>query len=173
MRKFLLAGCLSTTLIFCAQSPAIAQSARPISAAEFVKRAALSDMFELQSSEMAAIKANAPTRSFAAMMNAEHQKTSSELGLIVKGRAANLPLPPRLDRIHQNEIDKLNGLEGNSFSRRYQAIQIKAHKSAVALFSAYAQNGTDITLRSWAAKTLPKLKMHLEHAETLAANSSL
>lgn len=146
---------------------AAAQRPAAVTPAVFVTRAALSDMFETQSSELAAIKADVPTRAFAAQMNADHQKTASELGVIVKGRAADLPLPPRLDSRHQQRLDQLTALKGPAFTKRYQAEQIQAHRDAIALFETFASSGGEERLRQWAAQTLPKLQEHLEHAKAL------
>jgi putative membrane protein len=147
---------------------AAAQRPTAVTPAVFVTRAAVSDMFETQSSELAAIKADAPTRAFAAQMNAAHQKTASELGVIVKGRAADLPLPPRLDPPHQQRLDQLMVLKGPAFTTRYHAEQVQAHGEAIALFETFAASGGDERLRQWAAHTLPTLKEHLEHAKALA-----
>ena len=171
MHKILTALCLAlgSALGSCVL-PAEAADRGPkvVSPAAFVTRAALSDMFETQSSELAAVKADKRTRAFAAMMNADHQKTSSQLRGIVKGHAEDLPLPPRLDPAHQKLIDRLKGLDGDAFTKQYQADQLQAHVQAIALFEAFATNGVDAQLRQWAAQTLPKLKEHLKEAKALA-----
>ncbi len=38
---------------------------------------------------------------------------------------------------------------------------------AVTLFEAYFNSGNDLELQAWAAKNLPALKEHLEHAKKL------
>lgn len=144
----------------------------PLSQAEFVRRVALSDLFETRSSELAAIRGDAATRAFAAAMNEAHQKTSSELGLLVKGRASDLPLPPRLDPDGQRRIDRLQELSGESFRGGYAAEQVRAHESAVRLFERYVEMASPGDLRAWAEATLPKLKEHLEHARQLAGGRS-
>src|SRR2546427_13224494 len=49
------------------------------STADFVKEAAVGDMFEIQSSQLAAERADGPTKAFASQMITDHQKTSNEL----------------------------------------------------------------------------------------------
>ncbi len=174
MYKTSYAFCLALSLLSATgESPAPAQVAVPhasaINPAEFVRRAAFSDMYETQSSELAAVKGDAPTRALAAMLNADHQKTSSQLGVIVKGHAQDLPLPPRLDPAHQALIDELKNLEGPAFSKRFLQQQRVAHQQAVALFESYGATGTNAELRQWAAQTLPKLKEHLAHVQSLIA----
>jgi putative membrane protein len=168
MKPSLYAICFLSMLGSTAQAGSPAHSKMPISPAQFVREAALSDMFETKSSELAAIKADTPTRSFAAQMNADHQKTSSELLVIVKGRQADLPLPQRLDARRQAEFDQLSALDGATFTKQYQMEQLKAHREAITLFRSFSAVGSDPRLRQWATETLPKLEEHLRHAKALA-----
>jgi len=167
MNKTHSAICLMSILGCTAQAVAAEPSAAPMSPAHFVQQAALSDMFETKSSELAAIKADAPTRTFAGQMNADHQKTTSQLQVIVKGRQADLPLPARLDARRQTRVDRLSALDGAALTKQYQIDQVDAHRQAIALFESFSINGSDDRLRQWATETLPKLKEHLGHAEAL------
>ena len=64
---------VSLVLAFAIQSQAAELAKAPLTPAEFVQQTALSDMLETKSSELAAIKADASTRSFAAQINADRQ----------------------------------------------------------------------------------------------------
>jgi putative membrane protein len=57
------------------------------STADFVNQAAISDMFEIQSSQLAAQRANEPTKAFASQMITAHQKTSNELKSVVQSES--------------------------------------------------------------------------------------
>ena len=46
-------------------------------------------------------------------------------------------------------------------------MQENAHEDAVSLFERYAKGGDNPDLKSWADKTLPALKHHLEMAKAL------
>jgi putative membrane protein len=133
---------------------------------DFVKQVAISDMFEVESSKLAAQKADAETKKFASKMVADHTKTSNELKAMVKG-VKNAPLPTAMDSSHQGKLDKLKGLSGDQFTKQYRADQVAAHKDAVSLFDRYAKGGDNEKLKGWASKTLPALKHHLEMAEAL------
>ena len=159
---------VSLVLAFATQSQAAELAKAPLTPAEFVQQAALSDVFEAKSSELAAIKADTPTFSFAAQINADPQKISSQLRVIVKGRQNDLPLPPRLDARRQAQVDRLSELDGEAFTRQYQLDQLKAHRAAVSLFQSFSISGSDDRLRQWATQTLPMLEEHLKHAETLS-----
>jgi len=77
-----------------------------------VKEAAISDMLEIQLSQLAAQRANEPTKAFASQMITDHQKTSNELKSTVQSGKADASVPLDLDSSHQKMLDKLNGLNG-------------------------------------------------------------
>jgi putative membrane protein len=131
---------------------------------DFVKEVAVSDMFEIESSKLAAAKSDDATKAFANQMVADHSKTSQEL----KGMApSNAPIPTTLDRSHQSKLDKLKSLNGGDFTKQYHSDQVSAHKDAVSLFERYGKGGDNDKLKAWANKTLPTLRHHLEMAQGL------
>jgi putative membrane protein len=141
--------------------------------ADFVKEAATSDMFEIQSSQMAQERGNASEKSFAAAMIKDHQKTSDELKSMVSSGDVKAELPAALDSSHQGKIDKLKSLKGAEFSSRYDRDQLSGHKDAVSLFERYANGGDNSKLKDWADKTLPALRHHLEMAQDLTAGKTV
>jgi putative membrane protein len=146
---------------------AFAQSAPP-PAQEFVNKVAISDMFEIQSSQLALSKqADVDTKPFAEKMVTDHQKTSSELKSLIDSGKVKATLPTALDAQHQKMLDELKVKSGKDFDQSYDQIQVKAHQDAVALFEAYARGGDNPDLKSWAAQTLPHLKEHLSMAQKL------
>jgi putative membrane protein len=176
-----LAPCLALVLL---ATPATAQSVGEktginstlgISPAteDFVKQAAISDMFEIQSSQLAQERGNAAEKSFAATMIKDHEKTSSDLKSMVSGGELKMALPTALDSSHQSKIDKLKSLKGADFSSRYQSDQVSGHKDAVSLFERYAKGGDQPKLKEWADKMLPTLRHHLEMAQGLEAGKTV
>ena len=137
------------------------------STADFVQQAAISDMFEIQSSELATQRADAATKAFAEQMVSAHRKTSDELkGLAASGKVKET-LPTKMDSAHQEKLDTLKGLKGADFTKQYRSDQVEAHENAVSLFERYADGGDNATLKDWAGRTLPELKRHLVMAEKL------
>ena len=176
-----LAPCLVLTLL---GAPAMAQSigektginsTRGISPAteDFVKQAAVSDMFEIQSSQLAQERGNAAEKSFAATMIRDHEKTTSDLKSMVSGGELKMALPTELDSSHANKLDKLKSLKGADFSSSYDSDQVSGHKDAVSLFERYAKGGDYPKLKEWADKMLPTLRHHLEMAQDLAAGKTV
>jgi putative membrane protein len=157
----LAAACgLLTTLAFAQSAPPPAQ--------EFVNKVAISDMFEIQSSQLALSKqADVDTKPFAEKMVTDHQKTSSELKSLIDSGTVKATLPTALDAQHQKMLDELKVKSGKDFDQSYDQIQVKAHQDAVALFEVYARGGDNPDLKSWAAQTLPHLKEHLSMAQKL------
>jgi putative membrane protein len=137
-------------------------------AQEFVNKVAISDMFEIQSSQLAIEKqADRDTKPFAQKMIKDHQKTSKELKALVDQRKVQANLPTGLDSEHQKMLDDLRTKDGRDFDVAYDQIQLKAHQDAIALFETYAKTGDNTDLKKWAAKTLPHLKQHLAMAQKL------
>jgi putative membrane protein len=142
--------------------------AGPPSAQEFVNKVAISDMFEIQSSQLALTKqADADTKPFAEKMVTDHQKTSSELKSLIDSGKVKATLPTALDAQHQKMLDDLKAKSGKDFDQSYDQTQVKAHRDAVALFEAYSRGGDNPDLKSWAAQTLPHLEEHLSMAQKL------
>ncbi|PWL16557.1 DUF305 domain-containing protein [Falsochrobactrum shanghaiense] len=134
---------------------------------DFVMLAASSDMFEIDSSKLALEKADPTTKSFAQQMITDHQKTSEELKNLVTTKAIAVTIPAALSEDHQEMLDKLEGLQGEDFTKQYRSDQEDVHEDAVDLFKRYAEEGDNADLKTWAASTLPKLQHHLEMAEQL------
>lgn len=136
---------------------------------DFVNLAGQSDMLEIQSSKLALQKSdNAKTKAFAQHMIDDHTKTSTELKDLVSGGKVKVnPPPASLDKSHQAKLDKLTKLQGKDFTKQYDDMQVSAHKDAVSLFERYGKDGDNPDLKSFAARTLPKLQEHLKMAQDL------
>ena len=92
-----------------------ASAAQAQSAQDFVNKVALSDMFEIQSSQLALTKQpDADTKPFAEKMIADHQQTSSEVKALVDGGKVKATLPTALDLEHQRvcQLAESKGWQG-------------------------------------------------------------
>lgn len=171
MRTLILAAALVAVSL-----PAMAQqSASPpknASTAEFVKKAAITNMFEIQAGQLALEKSNNPkVDDYANLIIKDHQQAQSELQS--KAQAAkSAPVPNALDQAHQKKIDQLKSASGAVFMKTFKSQQVQGHKEAVALFQAYAKNGDNADLKQWAQTTTPKLQTHLKHAESLPTSAA-
>jgi len=150
-------------------SVAASAQARAPSTEEFVKKVAISDMMEIQSSQLALSRQpDADTKPFAEQMVKDHEKTSGELKNLINSGKVKGPLPTSLDAEHQKKLDELKSKSGKEFDRAYDQLQLQAHEEAVALFEQYSQGGENQDLKTWAIATLPHLKEHLAMAKKLS-----
>jgi len=140
---------------------------------DFVKEAAISDMFEIESNKLAEQKGTSQEKTFARQMVTDHTKTSTELKSMVTGGKVKATLPTEIDSSHQSKLDKLKGASGKDFSSDFDSDQVSAHKDAVSLFERYAKGGDNAELKDWAGKTLPTLQYHLDMAEELGKAPSV
>src|SRR5438093_957329 len=118
--KRILAGVAVSTLLI---GHALAQS--PPTTAEFVKKVAMSDMLEIESSQLVAPKADADTKPFAERMIKDHTKTSTELKGLVQGGKVKAEIPTKLDAEHQAKLDRLNQLNGKELDSAYDQMQVQ------------------------------------------------
>jgi putative membrane protein len=150
-------------------APAGNVQSQQLSADSFVKTVAISDMFEIESSKLAAQKAQSPTvKQFAQQMVNDHQKTSNELkALLPKAKLDKVQVPKQLDEPHAKKLEQLKSASGMQFDETYRQIQAEAHQQAVSLFENYSRSGDNNDLKSWAAEKLPTLQQHLQMAQSL------
>ena len=133
---------------------------------EFVKNAAITDMFEIQAGKLAQDKAtNSAHKEFGKMLVDDHTKTSEQMKMMAPKIGAQLPT--ELDSKHKSVAQKLQSADGAKFDDQFKAAQIDGHKDAIKLFENYAQKGDNADLKQFAQQTLPKLKEHLQHAQQL------
>jgi putative membrane protein len=136
---------------------------------DFVKEAAQSDMFEIQSSQLAEQKSDdAATKSFAQKMVTDHTKTTNDIKSMVSGgKLKGVELPTDMASSQKSMLDKLKGLNGKDFTKQYHSDQVSGHKDAVSLFDRYSKGGDNPDLKEWVNKTLPTLRDHLKMAQDL------
>jgi len=130
-----------------------------MNAAQFVDKAANSNMFEIQSSQAAVNKTqNSEVRNFAQRMVTDHTQAGEKMQTAAQG----VTIPTALDQEHAQMLQKLQQASGNEFDRPYVDAQVDGHQKAVALFEGYAQNGDNAQLKQFAQQTLPTLRDHLQ-----------
>lgn|SRR5690606_6792479 len=134
--------------------------------AEFAVKAADSGLAEVNASEVAQQKAqDQRVKDFAAMMIQDHTKANEELKTLAASKNITLPAAPGED--HLEDIADLNSYSGADFDKEYMDLMVNNHQKAVNLFEDAADNAEDAELKAYAAKTLPALQKHLEHAQSI------
>jgi putative membrane protein len=166
----LLAGLLAailTTLVLAQTGSTMASGTAPVGDAPFVKKVAISDMYEIQASQLAETKGtSADVKSFAGRMIADHTKTSTQLKAILASKSG-LTAPKAIDAEHRALLSHLRAANGTAYDRLYAQQQLQAHQQAVMLFTSESQNGKESDLKNFAGQTLPALQQHLSMAQQL------
>jgi putative membrane protein len=136
----------------------------------FVRRAALTDLFEIQTSQ-AALKnsQNAEVRRFAQMMIDEHTKMSADLAKAVQSANLSIPIPTSLTGKGAQAIKNLSAISGAKFDAKYLKIQVQGHTEALRRMADYAQKGDNAVLRQYAQIAVPAIQKHLEMAQKMSA----
>jgi putative membrane protein len=147
------------------------ESEMPTDMRGFVTMAASSDMFEIQSSQLAKSRGvSAGVAAFADQMIKDHTVTTAAMTSMLAGMNPPMTPPTSMTAKHQAMLDKLQAAgTGDAFTRAYTQAQVMAHQEAVNLYSAYAKRGDNATLKQFAQATLPALQGHLAHAQRLNA----
>lgn len=152
-----------------ADANAMAGAATPVSAQDFASQAAASDMFEIESSKLAADQAeDAKVKAFAKMLVADHTKSSNELKTIAASLQPPLTVAPTLAPDMQSKLDALKAAKGADFDTLYVTQQVAAHQEALNLHKGYAENGEEPQLKTFASKTADVVQKHLTEVQGLA-----
>lgn len=135
---------------------------------EFVNQAAVSNMFEIQSSRLAQEKARDDRlREFARQMVNDHSSAADQLRQAAQKQEQELALPNQLDEEHRQKLEQLRGMKGKRFDRNYVKMQIEGHEAAVELYRRYDQTGSEGPLRQFAERTLPTLREHQQSIQQI------
>ena len=153
----------STTAANGASAPPQTPSLTQVSTQDFIQKAAISDMFEVQAGQLAETRAgNSAIKSFAQQMVHDHRQTTAALEAALRGQDG-LPAPPGgLDQDHQNMLNDLRNANAAEFDQKYVDNQTHAHQDALNLMQDYAQHGDNAALRAFASETAPKVQHHLD-----------
>lgn len=135
---------------------------------EFVQKASVSNLFEIESSKLALTRStNADVKAFAQKIIDDHTAAGAKLKTIADANGLSASVATTLDKKHQKELDELKAEDANDFDEEYADEQQDAHRKAVKLFDKYAKDGDHAALKAFAAETLPTLQAHKDHANTL------
>jgi putative membrane protein len=137
----------------------------------FMMSAAQAGMVEVKLGEAAAKKATQPNiKQFGVMMVNDHSKANQELQAIASKNGVTLP--SKLDATHQSKVDEISKLSGEQFDKAYVSEMVKDHEKVAAEFEKASKTAQNAELKSFAATTLPVIKMHLKHAKAIASGKT-
>lgn len=172
-------GAGKTTMIlkpFLLGLAALALAAMPLRAQtppveQFIAEASVSNMFAIEAGTLALQKSNSPEiKKFAHQAVNDRATLGTGLRQILAKRSG-ISAPEMPDAKHQAILRELSNLQGAEFDRAYVLTQQKANQEAEALFTAYAQAGTDEELKAFAGKNLLTLQDYARQAKALPATN--
>ncbi|MCE3232331.1 MAG: hypothetical protein K0R98_588 [Rickettsiaceae bacterium] len=163
---FLLKTVVLAIIIFCFVV-VLKTEAKSIEAKDFIEKASISNLFEIESSKVALKKSqNNNITEFAQHMIKDHLTLGSELESTMQETGLDASfIKGTLDKKHNKILSKLQKKSIKDFDKEYVSVQIDAHKDAIKLFQDYSKNGDSLTLRNFAKKKLPLLEQHYEKAK--------
>jgi len=163
---------VSQKLLCCAALAGVAAVLTPKATAQsdddkkFLANAAQSDRNEIALSEVAEQKATNPAvKAFAKKMVTEHKQMSESMGPFAE--KWGVTAPTGLDDDHQKELDKLNGLSGNDFDKRYIDDMVSDHSKALDAFTKEAKDTKDVKFRAEVLKGKTHVAAHKNMAYDL------
>lgn len=132
---------------------------------EFATEAASGGMMEVTLGQLAQQKATNPrVQAFGAMMVSDHSKANTELKNIAD--AKSFQLPSTLEK-HQQHINEISRKEGKEFDKAYMKMMVDDHQKDIKAFEKAASGSGDSTIRGFASRTLPVLRVHLDSAKAI------
>ena len=133
---------------------------------KFVEDAAKGNRAEVELGKMVASKATSPAvKQFAQMMVKDHTDALNQLQKLVQSK--NITLPDGLPSDAQDLQQKLSSEQGKQFDKDYMSGMVEDHQKDVQEFQDASENLKDPDLKQWAGTMLPKLKQHLQKAQTV------
>lgn len=135
---------------------------------EFMQRAAASDVFEIQTGQMATQMAQTQeVQQFGQQLVTDHTQSSTMLRNLASQK--NIALPDSMNQDQMVIRNTLRNQSGVAFDRDFVNAQVQAHEEVVNLYEQATREVTDVDVRGFAQQVLPNLQQHLDHARQLKA----
>lgn len=128
-------------------------------AKDFVQKAYLNNEFGIAASQVALQQASSPSAKAAAQQVLDDgMKTRTAMITAIQGATSDMHFKQDWTDDYRQKLAQLQSTAGAAFDTKYLATQAQVTKESQGLFSDYAQNGTDASVKTFAANTLPSLQ---------------
>lgn len=142
------------------------------SSRDFIKKASIINLFEVESSKLALDKTqNRDVRKFAEQMIEDHSKAQDKLREAAQASGGEGSISGVLDKKHKRMMDKLKKATADKFDKEYVNAHTKGHEEAISLFKNYGEKGKDASLKDFANTTLTTLENHYESVKQIDLSS--
>lgn len=167
LNTFMTASVLAVTMAL--SMPAIALAKNALTTWEFVQKASAANKFEIDSSKLALQRTSARNvKNFAQMMVDDHTQIGDQMKKALAASGTGFSPAKEMDPDEKKILDELTAAPASAFDNLYVQAQSEAHDEAVKMFTNYADNGDNDSMRRFASDTLPILKKHLEAVHALS-----
>lgn len=134
----------------------------------FADAAAASDMFEIETSKLAATKAaSSKIKTFAAQMIKAHTDSTAKLKTAAAAASPAITPASTLTAAQQSKLAELSTKSGADFDRAYAEAQVAAHQATLDALKAYSASGDVASLKAFATELVPIVTAHLNMAKSL------
>ncbi len=134
----------------------------------FVQDVALSDMYEVQAGQIAAMRSQSPdVKQFAQHMTDAHTQNLNQLKQLIAKDAPGYKPPTQLDQTHQALLDDLQAANAQTFDPRYIAQQADQHNQAMVSMRSYIKSGDMPDFETFAQQTASIVTMHLQEINVI------
>jgi putative membrane protein len=135
---------------------------------DFVNKAAIGGLFEVESGKIAQKQAaNPQVREFAGRMVRDHSEANNKLKQIVSAEGGTVP--NSLDPEHQQALQQVTSQQGPDFDRNYMQTMVQDHDTDAQEFGKAAQSLNDPQLKSFAQQTLKVVEAHDKMAHQITS----
>jgi putative membrane protein len=146
------------------------ENSQRLTETDFVVRAANSDLFEIQTGQMASVKSDlTEVRDLGQHLVTDHTTSSTQLKNLAELKKITIPDSLSEDkRVHRM---RLASETGTTFDKDFVNTQIMAHDEAISLYEQASRELQDPDLKNFATTTLNALHMHREHVVMVKAKT--
>jgi putative membrane protein len=135
----------------------------------YADKAAASDLYEIQSAQLAQEKSKRDdVKDLAKMIVADHEKSTADLKAAAQQAQPPITVAPKLDEQQEANMAALRAANAADFDQAYLQQQIAAHQQALTMVQGYAENGDVPALKQHAANVAGPIQKHLDRAQELA-----
>ncbi len=139
---------------------------------EFIQEEAASAVAMVRIASLGVKKSGrADIRTHAGAIIADRTQGIAEIAKLAGRKGVGLTA--EIDANHANNYQTLRGMSGPRFDKNFLSAIVNGHTECIRNFEEAAERAVDEEVRSWAAKTLPSLRAHLERAEALSSKNEV
>ena len=155
-----------------AEPAAVAEPTATMTSDDFIQKATISNLFQVQASEAALQKSqNEAVKKLAQQLVTDQKKANDQIAALLKKEKIEATVPTALDDTHQKMLDDLNAASAEEFDKIYLEAQMKAHEDATALLNGYWKGGDNEKLQALAKGMRPTVQWHVDMMQKMDAGA--